>query len=87
MTLLIIIYTDHEIEKIEWSPDGSLIIVGVSAGILYVIDAESTEIVFSIVSNVVTVNIAVGAGGGGLDIFTLIYPFSSFSLPLGDSPI
>ena len=22
---------------------------------------------------------AVGAGGGGLDIFTLIYPFSSFS--------
>ena len=24
--------------------------------------------------------LAVGAGGGGLDIFTLIYPFSSFSL-------
>ena len=23
---------------------------------------------------------AVGAGGGGLDIFTLIYPFSSLSL-------
>ena len=23
--------------------------------------------------------LAVGAGGGGLDIFTLIYPFSSFS--------
>ena len=28
-----------------------------------------------------------GAGGGGLDIFTLIYPFSSFSLSLGDGPI
>ena len=27
--------------------------------------------------------LAVGAGGGGLDIFTLIYPFSSFSLSLG----
>ena len=24
---------------------------------------------------------------GGLDIFTLIYPFSSFSLSLGDGPI
>ena len=31
--------------------------------------------------------LAVGAGGGGLDIFTLIYPFSSFSLCLGDGPI
>ena len=31
--------------------------------------------------------IAVVAGGGGLDIFTLIYPFSSFSLSLGDGPI
>ena len=31
--------------------------------------------------------IAVGAGGGGLDIFTLLYPFSSFSLSLGDDPI
>ena len=31
--------------------------------------------------------LAVGAGGGGLDIFTLIYPFSSFSLTLGDGPI
>ena len=30
---------------------------------------------------------AVGAGGGGLDIFTLICPFSSFSLSLGDGPI
>ena len=27
--------------------------------------------------------LAVGAGGGGLDIFTLIYPFSSFSISLG----
>ena len=26
--------------------------------------------------------LAVGAGGGGLEIFTLIYPFSSFSLSL-----
>ena len=31
--------------------------------------------------------LAVGAGGGGLDIFTLIYRFSSFSLSLGDGPI
>ena len=27
------------------------------------------------------------ASGGCLDIFTLIYPLSSFSLSLGDSPI
>ena len=33
------------------------------------------------------VALAVGAGGGGLDIFTLIYPFSSFSLSLGDGLI
>ena len=31
--------------------------------------------------------LAAGAGGGGLDIFTLIYPFFSFSLSLGDGPI
>ena len=31
--------------------------------------------------------LAVGAGGGCLDIFILIYPFSSFSLSLGDGPI
>ena len=31
--------------------------------------------------------LAEGAGGGGLDIFTLVYPFSSFSLSLGDGPI
>ena len=31
--------------------------------------------------------LAVGVGWGGLDIFTLIYPFSSFSLSLGDGPI
>ena len=31
--------------------------------------------------------LAVGAGGGCLDIFTLIYPFSSLSLSLGDGPI
>ena len=32
--------------------------------------------------------LAVGAGGGCLDIFTLLYPFSfSFSLSLGDGPI
>ena len=31
--------------------------------------------------------LAVGAGGGGWDIFTLIYPFFSFSLSLGDGPI
>ena len=31
--------------------------------------------------------LAVGAGRDGLDIFTLICPFSSFSLSLGDGPI
>ena len=31
--------------------------------------------------------LVVGAGGGGLDIFTLLYPFSSFSLSLGDGSI
>ena len=31
--------------------------------------------------------LAVGAGGGGLDILTLIFPLSSFSLSLGDGPI
>ena len=31
--------------------------------------------------------LAVGTGGGCLDIFTFIYPFSSFSLSLGDGPI
>ena len=30
---------------------------------------------------------ALAAGGGYLDILTLIYPFSSFSLSLGDGPI
>ena len=33
------------------------------------------------------ITLAVGAGGGGLDIFTLIYPFSSLSFSLGDGPI
>ena len=31
--------------------------------------------------------LAVNADGGGLDIFTLIYHFSSFSLILGDGSI
>ena len=31
--------------------------------------------------------LVVSAGGGGLDIFTLLYPFSSFSLSLGDGSI
>ena len=31
--------------------------------------------------------LTVGAGGGCLDIFTLLYPFSSVSLSLGDGPI
>ena len=31
--------------------------------------------------------LAVGADGGGLEIFTLIYPFSFFTLALGDGPI
>ena len=31
--------------------------------------------------------LAVGAGRGCLDIFSLVYHFSSFSLSLGDGPI
>ena len=31
--------------------------------------------------------LAVGADGGCLDIFCLVYHFSSFSLSLGDGPI
>ena len=31
--------------------------------------------------------LAVGAVGGGLDLFTLVYPFSSFSLSFGDGSI
>ena len=31
--------------------------------------------------------LAVGAGGGGLDIFTLSYPCPSLSHSLGDGPI
>ena len=31
--------------------------------------------------------LAEGAGGCGLDIFTLVYPFSFFSLSLGDGQI
>ena len=31
--------------------------------------------------------IALAVGGGGLDIFALVYPFSSFSLSLGDGLI
>ena len=34
-----------------------------------------------------TIALALGAGGGGLDIFTLIYPFPPLSLSLGDGPI
>ena len=33
------------------------------------------------------VALAVRAGGSGLDIFTPIYPFSFFSLSLGDGPM
>ena len=33
------------------------------------------------------ISFAVGAGWGSLDIFTLIYPFSSFSFSLGDGSI
>ena len=31
--------------------------------------------------------LAIGSGGGGLDIFSLIYPSSSFTLSLGDGSI
>ena len=31
--------------------------------------------------------LALGAGGGGLDSFILVHPFSSFSLSLGDGSI
>ena len=41
----------------------------------------------SITVGQVPIALAVDAGGGCLDIFILIYPFSSFSLSLGDDPI
>ena len=31
--------------------------------------------------------IELAVGAGGLDIFTLVWPFSSFPLSLGDGPI
>ena len=34
-----------------------------------------------------SIALAVGTGGDGLDIFTLICPFTSFSLCLGDGPM
>ena len=34
-----------------------------------------------------SIALAVGAGGGCLDIFSLLYPFFSFSLSLGAGPI
>ena len=34
-----------------------------------------------------SIALAVGPGGDGMDTFTLVYPFSSFSLSLGDGPI
>ena len=34
-----------------------------------------------------SIALAVGAGGGCLDIFTLLYPFSPISPSLGDGPI
>ena len=48
--MLFMIISDQVIEEIEWSPDGSLIIIGVTEGILYVVDAQSTESLFSFVS-------------------------------------
>ena len=34
-----------------------------------------------------SIALAVGTGGGCLDIFTLLYHITSFSLSLGDGPI
>ncbi|XP_053381951.1 kinetochore-associated protein 1-like [Mercenaria mercenaria] len=39
---------DSEIEEMEWSPDGSLVVMGLTGGMLFILDAESTEIVFSL---------------------------------------
>ena len=36
--MLVMIISDQVIEETEWSPDDRLIIVGVSEGILYVVD-------------------------------------------------
>ena len=36
--MLLMIISDQVIEEIEWSPDGCLTIVGVSEGILFVVD-------------------------------------------------
>ena len=50
------------------------------------VDSHSPQ--FWIVVGQGPIALAVGAGGGCLDIFTLLYPFfSSFSLSPGDDPI
>ena len=43
--MLLMIISDQVIEDIEWSPDDSLIIVGVSEGTLYVVDDNFKQVI------------------------------------------
>ena len=66
--------------------------VGKIYGIHYDYHRESQSFIWGHSRVLITVGqgpimLAVGAGWGGLDIFTLIYPFPSLSLSLGDGPI
>jgi len=41
---------DCVVEVVEWSPDGSMVVLGLSGGAMFVLDAETTDIVFSMVT-------------------------------------
>ena len=50
------------------------------------IQSRSVQLIWIIVGQG-SIALAVGAGGGCLDIFSLVYPFSFLSHSLGDGPI
>jgi len=44
------VFVDEEIEEVEWSMDGNVIVMGAKSGMLLVLDAETTEFIFAVVS-------------------------------------
>ncbi|XP_052766209.1 kinetochore-associated protein 1-like [Mya arenaria] len=42
-----ILSLDTPVEEVEWSPDGSVVVLGTSGGSVFMLDAESTDIIFS----------------------------------------
>ena len=75
---------DLALDHIEQSRSSDFIIFSDSLSVLQS-HAGASTILITVGQGPIA--LAVGAGGGGLDIFTLIYPFSSFSLSLGDGSI